>query len=272
MNLRAARLTLRPRDTADVLDLAAPFCLTNWRLFLPLGVLMLPSLVACWAARSWLHWQWPAVWILAVGLGGVCQAPFTIACGEVLFQGPEQIVFNSLSRRLVRRLPAFLTVHILSRLLLLVAATFLIPLPFVASSFFVVHEAVLLEGFGPLAAFGRSRRAVRGHGASVAMTALALVLLPIFGVVAGELTGSTLVELVFQMGRPFGSLWTDGGSPYALIGFFLTIPLVSAARFLKYVDLRTRKEGWDIQLRFMAIAASAEGETAQRSVSTTEAA
>ena len=32
--------------------------------------------------------------------------------------------------------------------------------------------------------------------------------------------------------------------------------LVATARFLAYIDGRTRQDGWDIQLRFMAIAAA----------------
>jgi hypothetical protein len=72
--------------------------------------------------------------------------------------------------------------------------------------------------------------------------------------VAAELAGGTIVEQLFQMGRPFGSLWHDGGSAYAVAGALLAAPLVASARFLAYVDLRTRKEGWDIQLRLMALA------------------
>jgi hypothetical protein len=34
----------------------------------------------------------------------------------------------------------------------------------------------------------------------------------------------------------------------------LFIPYVATARFLAYLDLRTRSEGWDIQTRFAAIA------------------
>ena len=56
------------------------------------------------------------------------------------------------------------------------------------------------------------------------------------------------------MGRPVGSLWSDGGSGFAVIGALLSAPFVASASFLGYIDLRTRKEGWDIQLRFMALA------------------
>ena len=42
----------------------------------------------------------------------------------------------------------------------------------------------------------------------------------------------------------------------AVIGFFAALPLVATARFLSYIDGRTRQDGWDIQLRFMSIAAA----------------
>ena len=35
----------------------------------------------------------------------------------------------------------------------------------------------------------------------------------------------------------------------------------ATARFLAYIDGRTRQDGWDIQLRFMAIAAASEETT-----------
>jgi hypothetical protein len=51
-----------------------------------------------------------------------------------------------------------------------------------------------------------------------------------------------------------GSLYDDGGSTFALAGFFASIPYVASTRFLGYVDRRTRREGWDIQVRFAALA------------------
>ena len=71
---------------------------------------------------------------------------------------------------------------------------------------------------------------------------------------AAETLGDAIIDSVLQLGQPFGDLWKEGGSGYALLGFFLAVPVVAAARFLKYIDVRTRKEGWDIQLRFVALA------------------
>jgi hypothetical protein len=84
--------------------------------------------------------------------------------------------------------------------------------------------------------------------------ALACLCAPFLFAMAADLVGETLVNMVLQMGRPLGSLWSDGGSAFAVLGALLSAPLVGCAGFLGYVDLRTRKEGWDIQLRFMALA------------------
>jgi MFS family permease len=272
MNLGSSRVVLRMRGVADILDLAAPFCLRGWRVLLPLmGFFLLPSFAACLAARAFWSWRWPFVWLLAVGLGGICQAPFTLACGELLFHDPREVRLAPMLRRLPGRLPAFLATHVVSRLIHGLAASMLIFLPFTGSALLVVHEVVLLEGAGPFSAIARSGRAVRGQGVSAFGIALALVLLPIAGILAGEETGGALVATVLQLGEPFGTFWNRGGTPYALAGFFLTIPVLAAARFLKYIDLRTRKEGWDIQLQFMEIAASG-GDRNRRSENSEEAA
>ena len=63
-----------------------------------------------------------------------------------------------------------------------------------------------------------------------------------------------MCRYVLQLGHPTGSLWNDGGSGFAVLGALLAVPLGAAMRFLGYIDLRTRKEGWDIQLRFVALA------------------
>ena len=63
-----------------------------------------------------------------------------------------------------------------------------------------------------------------------------------------------MVGFVLQLGHPTGELFEHGGSGFAVLGALLAVPLAAAMRFLGYIDLRTRKEGWDIQLRFVALA------------------
>jgi hypothetical protein len=67
-----------------------------------------------------------------------------------------------------------------------------------------------------------------------------------------------VVSYLLQAGEPFGSLLQDGGSPYALAGLFLATPLVASARFLSYIDGRTRRDAWDVQVRFLGIKAEAQ--------------
>ena len=263
MNLNAARVELRVRSATDVLDLAAPLALRSWRVFAPLAAaVLLPAFAACLVVHYRFAWRWPAVWVLAVVLGAFTQVPFTLACGELLFAAPRDVRVRPLLRRSLSRLPAFLVSYLLTRLAH-VAGLMVLVLPlFTASWFFVVPEVLLLEKATPFGALGRSMRAVRGRGGAAFGVTVALLLLAVAGVVAGEVLGSSIVGTVLQLGEPFGRLWQQGGTVYALAGFFLTVPLIASARFLAYTDLRTRKEGWDIQLRFMAIAAEAE-ETAR---------
>lgn len=255
MNLGTARVVLRVRTAADVLDLAAPFVLRNRRLTLVLSAVVLgPALALCLLVRYRFEWPWALVWTLAGALSLLCEAPFTVAYSDLMFVAPQGVRTGAVLRRALRRLPALAVARLLTTLIHAAALSLVILALYTGSVFLVVPEAVLLEGAGPFAAIARSGRALRGRVVAGVGMLLALLLLPGAGALAGELLGSTAVSLVLQLGEPFGTLFRNGGTPYALAGLFATVPLVAAARFLFYIDLRTRKEGWDIQLRFMEIA------------------
>lgn len=65
-----------------------------------------------------------------------------------------------------------------------------------------------------------------------------------------------LAEL-FQF-QPPASMFTQGGSVLAVLGWFAIIPYAATARFFVYLNVRTRVEGWDVQTRFAALAMRAE--------------
>ena len=77
-------------------------------------------------------------------------------------------------------------------------------------------------------------------------------------VLCSELLGLGLVSYLLQLGSPLGSLFEDGGSLFALLGLFLSTPLVATARFLTYIDGRTRRDAWDVQVRFQQVRAEAK--------------
>jgi hypothetical protein len=259
VNLLAARVVLRPRVLADVLDLTVPFCLANWRLLWRLSFTsLLPALALCLYLHFSRHWGWWPTWLLAVGLGDVLEGLFTVAFGDLMFQPSTAVRAAAVWARFARRLGFTLGVLLVTRVLIGLCAVTMIGIPaapFVAVHLLFVREVGMLEGASVFGSIGRAYRFVQRQVGSCLGLLLALVAAPALMAMAAELLGSAVVETVLQLGSPFGELFKEGGSAYALLGFFLSVPVTAAARFLKYIDVRTRKEGWDIQLRFTAIAA-----------------
>lgn len=252
MNLGDTRVVLRVRTVSEVLDLAFRFLARDTRTYLKASLpTLLPVLGLCAAARWIGHWSWGAVWAIAISLGMVVQGAFTVVAGRLLFE--ERPKVRPLLAKFARRLPSYFVMLIVTRVLIAVATLATIPGLFVWQRVAFTHEANLLEDAGPFASLSRSSRFVKRQEMS-ALGLLVLMLLAQLGFVAvAEALGWGIVEFTLQLGQPAGSLRGDGGSLYALAGFLASVPYVATARFLKYIDIRTRKEGWDIVLRFRAI-------------------
>lgn len=266
MNLDAARVVLRPRSQSEIFDLALRFATAPAaKLYAKLGLLtLLPAWGLCVAARHALGWEWQHVWLLALVLATPIQGVFTVAIGRMMFA--EEVRLREVLGQFLRRLPAYFGTLLLTRAMIgiLSLAFFLVVPPFwMWGRCAYVHEACLLEQAGPLDAISRAARMITRNMISVIGLLLLLTLAAAgFVFVAETLIIVGLVEFVLQLGRPFGSLFDDGGSIAALLGLFLAVPYWTTVRFLSYVDLRTRRDGWDVQLRFMAIAARAKAEEA----------
>ena len=139
-------------------------------------------------------------------------------------------------------------------------APFLLGLPFAWPRLVFAHEASLLEGAGPVDAIRRSDRFVAGRGAS--------------GLRASSWRCSSRRRAFVVTAELLGQGLVDGGAPArralrrALLGrrHRPTRSRASSSRSptwrrrasSQYIDARTRSDGWDIQLRFMAIAAREE--------------
>jgi hypothetical protein len=257
VNLLAARVVLRPRSLSDVLDLTVPFCLASWRLLARLSLTsLLPAFALCVYLRFFQRWTWQQTWLVAVVAGDLLEGLFTVAFGDLMFQPSMAVRPASVWGRFARRLGFTLGTGLVTRPLLALTLLFPIATPFVAVHLMFVREVGLLEGASVFGAIGRSNRFVQRHVGPCLGLLVAVVALPALMAMGAELLGDAAVDTILQLGEPVGSLFKEGGSAYALLGFFLSVPVVAAARFLKYIDVRTRKEGWDIQLRFTSIAAA----------------
>jgi hypothetical protein len=257
VNLAHAGIVIRQRALLEVVDLGFRFAAERGgRLFLRLGALaLLPSIAVCFAAWRWLdgHPFW--VWTLALGLASPAQAPFTLAAGRLMFS--DQVRAREVLSECARRTWPFLAALVWTRFLIalgVVALLLFAPFAWVRGAF--VHEVALLEGGSAAEAVSRAARFVQGHGRVTFEMLLAHVCLLCGAVLVGEALGQGLVQFVLQLGEPFGSLTSDGISLFSLAALFASAPLVATARFLAYVDARTRRDAWDVQVRFMALAAA----------------
>lgn len=261
MNLDAARVVLRPRSLSEIFDLGLRFATAPAaKLYAKLAVLTLaPAWGLCVGARYGWGWGWELLWPLALVLVTPLQGVFTVALGRMMFA--EEVGVREVLGQYLRRLPAYLGALLISRLLLAfasVAAVFVVPPLWVWGRYAYVHEACLLEQAGPLDAGRRAARIVASNVMGTVGLLLMLTLAVLgFVCVTEALINVGLFEFVLQVGRPFGSLLEEGGSLAAIFGLFLAVPYWSTVRFLSYIDIRTRRDGWDVQLRFMAIQARA---------------
>jgi len=258
LNLDDAAIVLRPRSLGEIIDLALRLCSSAaFGLYTRLGLLvLLPAYAACLSLRYALSAPWAIVWLAALLVLPIVEAVFTVAVGRLIFE--PNLAPRAVFAHLRKRRASFAFV-LIARLVGLVVGIlpFFILLPFVAYRFLLLDEACLLEGLSGKRAYDRSVRLAFERGADALFVLVILLGVRLVGVVAAELLADGLVSGLLLLGRPFGWLFSDGGSPASLAGLFLTVPLVATARFLFYIDTRTRSDGWDIQLRFKAIGARA---------------
>ena len=258
MNLGRASVVVRQRSLLEVVDLAFRFVFgLAPGLYARLSAaVLLPCLAICALLRHFYAWDWFEIWVLAAAFGTVAQGVFTLTAGQLMFS--EEVSARVLLRTFARRLPRYLSALLVTRTAIALGSllVLLAPVAWVAAAF--VHEAVLLEASGSgIEAFRRSSRFVRHHGRATFELIVVLVALTAVCIGVFELIGNSIVQFVLQLGTPFGAL-DDGGSLYALIGYFASIPVCATVRFLAYIDARTRRDGWDVQVQFMAIVAEAE--------------
>ena len=115
-----------------------------------------------------------------------------------------------------------------------------------------VFETALLERVRGQATLARSSfLAWRNLAVALAAT-IGWLALTAWGALVGELTGQVVVGFVLQLGEPFGNAINGAVTPYLLAGMLLVQPVVATYRLLLYVDIRTRVEGWDLQVSLRA--------------------
>jgi hypothetical protein len=258
VNLGDANVVLRPRSTLESLDLTLLFLTRlGGRQYLRLSaLLLLPALAACLGLQLYFALEWANVWWLAVPLGLWLQGVFTLAAGDLMFA--DVLNPRNVLRRFWARLGPYSFALFSTRLLMALAAFTLLLWPWAWLRFTFLPEALLLEGLPVVQATARAARLQRGalgdrFGFCCTMLGgLALALL------GAQVLGEGVVRDTLQLQLPWGDLLQDGGSAYALCGWFAALPVLSTLRFLRYIDARTRADAWDVQVRLQRAAQALE--------------
>jgi hypothetical protein len=158
----------------------------------------------------------------------------------------EEVSWRSSLRYALRRLPAVVGLSLLSTIIIGIGFVLcIIPGIFLWGAFYVAVPVLLVEGVGPRRALGRSRQLVRGRWwgtIGVAIVGSVLVF-----IVAGALNGLILgVALASPSQNTItGFVLTTLATTLSAV---LTTPAAAAFATVLYVDLRVRKEGFDLLL------------------------
>jgi len=255
VNLSASAIVLRPRSVAEIMDLTCRLTFArSLALYLRLSsAVLLPPFLGLLALHYFAGFDPWLLWLIAIPVVVWLEAPFTIAASRVMFGETPSVM--TILRAFWGRLGAYTGAMFIKALYLGFSALFIVGFFTTWPSGTLVPEAALLEGASATDAWARSKRLIAQRSSEAFVGLMALMLSPVTISLGFELFGQALVSDVLQLGKPFGELYEDGFTPFALAGLFMAAPFVATARFVHYIDTRTRADGWDIQVKFMAIIA-----------------
>lgn len=260
------RVVLRPRTLDEVLDLAMAYGRTHKR---DIGRLMLalviPAMAITAAAQLAFELSWLQTWMVVLVITPLIERVAITYTSRHLFGNAPRVRSAVLgaARRPITALFAALIIPlpILIGLLADFEATalgfaILIGMfwPFALAWTVYLSIVLNLEGLPFSKATRRSGMLVSYRFGRAIGFVLVTALMRGIAAVVGDLTLRFLVGFVLQLGEPFDTLFENQGSWASIAGYYLVAPYVAVARLFDYVDARTRLEGWDIQVRFKAVA------------------
>jgi hypothetical protein len=257
-----ARVALRARSVLESADLALRFTMVHIRPVAVLSALVaLPGLASGLALRYVAGLSWVVVWSVSLALAGIAEGPFTVLFGRLAL-GTEATAREALTGFRARAIVYSLVLFAALVFQLAAASILLMPWVFAALATVFVPEVALLEG-ARMASIRRSLKVTTGFTGRVfgVVAVLLLSRLAIVGLADDALRRT--IGMVLDLRIRTESLFEDGGSPYALVGLWLSVPVCASIRYFQYIDLRTIKEGWDLQRRFQLLAARLHAEAAQ---------
>ncbi len=256
MDLMRARVVLRERPLLDVLDLAVRFCAANPGAYAKLAhALLVPAWAASRAIARAAGWWIPRA--SAAPHAAQADAPFVVLATRLVIE--DDVRTRDVLGAGVRALPRLAGARA-AQVAALGASALMLGLPwlYLGPALLFCVEVLVLERAGLGATLVRAHRIASARFGVALPAMLLLVTLRVAAALVADVAGREVLRGVLEI-RPPASAFRVGGSGLALLGWWVVVPLAATARFFAYLDIRTRTEGWDIQTRFAAIAARANG-------------
>ena len=269
MDLMRARVALRQRPLLDVLDLSIRFCTAHAGSYAKLSLAVLaPAFALTWGAGT-LGGPWLA-WLATVFVTAFAGAPFVALASRLVFS--DHVGIGEALGIGLRALPGLMVIRLL-QLFALGASSITLGMAWVwlgPVTLFVV-EVLILEQGGVGGTLGRAQRVANAHFSDAALMMFLALLGPPCAAMLADWAGREVLREVLEV-KPPPSMFREGWSALALLGWWCVQPLLQTARFFVYLDIRTRTEGWDIQTRFAGIAAQLDIERRELTAAASQAA
>ena len=251
MDILRARVVFRDRSLLDVLDLALRFVVVHGKVYATVAAAFLLPAFALTCAAAFLV-GWAAAWCVGVVLAFSSSIAFTLLASRLVFQ--NAVKASAVIGSAFRDMPRVLFARFLWLIAFSVSAVFAgVPAVWTGTAYFFTDEVLLLERAGIGASFRRSQTIASTAFGDTFLFAFFLSLGVMGAIAACDFGGRSLMGNLLQI-QPPKSMWTEGGSVLGLLGLFLVVPLATTARFFAYLNVLTRTEGWDVQIRFSEIA------------------
>jgi hypothetical protein len=276
MKLDGAIFSLEQRSAGSCIDLAVVFLREHfWGIWRLVACFAVPSTVLTWWLVSRAEWTLNGCSLLFFLTCPFCGAVLVAAAGPRLFGEPFSAA--KVFRALLSRLFLFSVLMVLIRLVTLVAAVFLIfPAYFVAARYGFLAEILFLEGC-PAKRYetrlsdlmNETYTGLVGRLMTI-VTFFSLATISLFVLV--DLTSGTLFGFPILMGRLSSVAYfmveletllsSDPRVATTLVAVaWLVYPVTRLAWMFCYLDVRIRKEGWDVELDFRVEARRLEAST-----------
>jgi hypothetical protein len=261
LNLQDLQVEIRPRTAGETISLAARMLQHRPGPVLSSALLMTAGVVGTGLllfVGLGLHWFFTICLVLL--LAPAFSLPLYATVGHLVFS--RRVTLSTVARITLRRSAAFLMLFFWQRVLVLlglVAAIY--PGLLMWRNGMFLGPIIALEGSSVATSRRRGRQFGAGYGGLVARHALnGTVLLLYLTVSLATLVGFLAVK-VFGITFSWLALLPQLDGYYTvltLVGLGLSTPFLALVWFFVYLDVRIRKEGWDLEISFRTRAALLE--------------